>query len=158
MSASAPDIGAAMTALPAAGCFEFVAYPGQAVDAAVISAWPTNAGKALRDAAGQLTVLHFAPDRWLIPAPLPALLRQVVALEHAGCGMLIDVEGKWQELRIVAEIARPLLARSIDVEAVLADRDCAAIMLFDCPAILARSGDAFNLCVLLLVHGARSLE
>jgi len=40
-----------------------------------------------------------------------------------------------------------LLARSIDVAAVLTDRECAAVVLFDCPAILARRDDAFNLWI-----------
>jgi len=148
MSASAAGLrAAAMAALPAASCFEFGAYPGRAVDAPVFSAWPANAGEVLRDGPGRPTVLHFAPDRWLIPAPAPAVLQQVVALEHAGCGMLIDVEGKWHELRVAADDAQRLLARSIDVAAVLTDRECAAVVLFDCPAILARRDDAFNLWI-----------
>jgi sarcosine oxidase gamma subunit len=148
MSAAAVgDRGAAMTALPLASCFEFVAYPGRTVDTVRMSAWPAKAGAALRDAAGRPTVLHFAPDRWLVPAPAPPLLQQLQVLERAGCGTLIDVTGKWQELRIAPEDARALLARSIDFEAVLTDRECAAIMLFDCPALLARREDAFNLWI-----------
>jgi sarcosine oxidase gamma subunit len=148
MSAAAHRVGAvAMTAHPLASCFEFVAYPGRAVDATAGGAWPAKAGAALRDAAGRPTVLHFAPDRWMVPAPAAALLRQLLSVEHAGCGMLIDVEGKWQELLIDPQDAHAFLARSIDSEAVLTDRECAAVMLFDCPAILARREGAFNLWI-----------
>jgi heterotetrameric sarcosine oxidase gamma subunit len=134
-------------AVPLESCFEFVAYPGRAAAAAALSAWPARAGQALRDGAGQPTVLYFAPDRWFIPAPAPTLLSQLAALERADCGTLIDVDGKWQELRIAPEQAQRMLARSIDVATVLADRDCAAIRLFDCPAILARHEAAFKVWI-----------
>jgi sarcosine oxidase gamma subunit len=148
MSRAANGIMAkAMTVLPPAACFEFVAYPGRAVNAADFSAWPGKAGAALRDAVGRPAVLHFAPDRWLVPAPAPALLRQLLALERSGCGMLVEVEGKWQELWVAADTARALLARTIDFEAALTDRECAAVMLFDCPGILARSEDTFILWI-----------
>jgi sarcosine oxidase gamma subunit len=148
MSAAPDELrAAALTAAPPASCFEFAAYPGRAVDAAAVSAWPVKAGGVLRDAAGRATALHFAPGRWLLPAPAPALLQQLLSLERAGSGMLIDVDGKWQELRFASGDARAFLARSIDVEAVLTDRECAALMLFDCPVILARHKDAFNLWV-----------
>jgi sarcosine oxidase gamma subunit len=74
-------------------------------------------------------------------------LPQLTSLEREGLGMLIEVEGKWQEVRIAAEHARRILSRGIDVDAVLAGRDCAAIMLFDCPAILARHEETFNLWI-----------
>jgi uncharacterized membrane protein len=61
--------------------------------------------------------------------------------------VLIEVEGKWQEVRIAAAHARRILSASIDVETVLAGRECAAILLFDCPAILARHDGAFNLWI-----------
>ena len=61
--------------------------------------------------------------------------------------MLIEVEGKWQEVRIAAEHARRILSGSIGVEGILAGRECAAILLFDCPAILARHDGAFNVWI-----------
>jgi hypothetical protein len=148
MNAFATDTMAeAVSAQPLAACYEFVAYPGGEVDAAAISAWPARPGQALRDAAGLPLLLHIAPDRWLAPAPPPILLQELSSLERAGRGCLIDVEGKWQEVRIALGHAHRILSRSIDVETVLAARDCAAVMLFDCPAILARSDGTFNLWI-----------
>jgi len=147
---SAADTGSMatlITALPLAACFEFVAHSGTAVVADAISAWPANPGQALWDASGRPALLHFAPDRWLVPAPAPTLLRELTSLARGGCGVLIEVEGKWQEVRIAAEHARRVLSGSIDVEAVLARRECAAILLFDCPAILARHDGAFNVWI-----------
>ena len=135
----------AITALPLATCYEFVAYPGRNVEAAAILAWPAKPGQALRDSAGRPALLHFAPDRWLVPAPAPILLQELFSLERAGRGILIDVEGKWQEVRIAPERAHQILSRGIDVETVLAGRECAAVMLFDCPAVLARSDIMINL-------------
>lgn len=137
----------AVCAQPLAACYEFVAYPGREVDAAAISAWPARPGQALRDAAGRPLLLHFAPDRWLVPAPPPILLQELSALERAGRGCLIDVEAKWQEVRIASEHAHYILSSSIDVETVLAARQCAAVTLFDCPAILARSDSTFSIWI-----------
>jgi hypothetical protein len=147
---SAADTGSMatpITALPLAACFEFVAHPGTAVVADAISAWPANPGQVLWDASGRPALLHFAPHRWLAPAPAPALLRELTSLARGGCGVLIEVEGKWQEVRIAAEHARRILSGSIGVEGILAGRECAAILLFDCPAILARHGGAFNVWI-----------
>ena len=137
----------ALSAQPLAACYEFVGYPGRDVGAAAIGAWPAKPGQVLRDAAARPVLLHFAPDRWLVPAPATILLQELCSLERAGRGILIDVEGKWQEVRIAPERAHQILSRGIDVETVLAGRECAAVMLFDCPAILARSDTAINLWV-----------
>jgi sarcosine oxidase gamma subunit len=148
MSANDADIMArAITALPLTTCYEFVAYPGRKVEAAAISAWPARPGQALRDAAGRPALLHFAPDRWLVPAPAPILLQELSLLERAEGGILIDVEGKWQEVHIAPERAHHMLSRSIDIETVLAARECAAVVLFDCPAMLARSDTTINLWI-----------
>jgi sarcosine oxidase gamma subunit len=148
MSAADTDIMAGeATALPLAPCYEFVAYPGRNAAAAAISAWPARPGQALRDASGRPALLHFAPDRWLAPAPATNLLQELFSLERAGRGILIDVEGKWQEVRISPGPAHRILSASIDVETVLAARECAAVMLFDCPAILARSEATINVWI-----------
>jgi hypothetical protein len=39
------------------------------------------------------------------------------------------------------------LARTVALEAILAGRDCAALTLFDCPSIIARSAEAFDVWV-----------
>jgi sarcosine oxidase gamma subunit len=148
MSTTDTDIMAStITALPLTTCYEFVGFPGRKVETAAIDAWPTQPGEALRDTTGRPALLHFAPDRWLVPAPAPVLLHELSALERAGRGTLIDVAGKWQEVRIAPERARHLLSSGIDIETVLSARECAAVMLFDCPAILARGGTTFNLWI-----------
>jgi len=145
-TANAPNAGP-VTALPLAPCVEFVAYPRSAIAASAAREWPDMPGQTLRDAAGRPTVLHFAPNRWLVPTPLPSLLLQLTALERSACGMLLEVEGKWQEVRIQAAHTRRILASGIDVETILKSRDCAAVVLFDCPAILARHEETFHLWI-----------
>ena len=148
MSAADTATGAtSMSALPLTSCYEFVAYPDRLVEAGAIRGWPTRPGSVLRDEKGRPVLLHFAPERWLIPAPTLTLLQELTAPERRSWGALIDVEGKWQEVRIAADCAQRILARSIDVETVLAARECAAIMLFDCPAILARHDATINLWI-----------
>jgi sarcosine oxidase gamma subunit len=146
-AADTDTMAEALSAQPLAACYEFVGYPGRDVGAAAIGAWPAKPGQVLRDAAARPVLLHFAPDRWLVPAPPPILLQELSSLERAGRGCLIDIEGKWQEVRIASEHAHYILSRGIDVETVLAARECAAVMLFDCPAILARSDGALNLWI-----------
>jgi hypothetical protein len=41
--------------------------------------------------------------------------------------------------------AARVLSSAINLTRVLANRDCAALHLFDCPAVLARCADAFDL-------------
>jgi hypothetical protein len=66
-------------------------------------------------------------------------------LESHGHGALIDVDGKWELLRI-AEAAR-ILGSSINVEAALRHRQCAAATVFDCPAIIAGDDTSVDLWV-----------
>jgi sarcosine oxidase gamma subunit len=140
----APDRLTPVTALPLAACFEFVMYSGKPSEVATAGAWPAAPGQASQDAAGRLTMLHFAPDRWLVPAPAPELLQELASLERGGCGMLVEVEGKWQQVQLAAKHSRRILSSSIDVEVVLAGRQCAAVMLFDSPGIVARNGESFD--------------
>ena len=60
---------------------------------------------------------------------------------------MIDVSGKWEALSIAGPGATRLLACALDIEAVLQGRDCAAVTLFDCPAIVARAADGFAVWV-----------
>ena len=148
MSAAQPDtLAAPVTPLPPTACYEFVAYPLECPAIGSRYAWPTQAGAALRDAAGRPRLLHFAPQRWLAPEPDAALLEELRRLEREACGALVDVEGKWREVRLPQAHACRILSCSIDVAAVLADRDCAAVVLFDCPAILARQGGNYLLWI-----------
>ena len=92
---------------------------------------------ALRPATelpGDIPGLQIAADRWLIRDRLPALPAGFASTE---------VTGKWREIRLTNPSATRLLANTVDVEALLAGRDCARTALFDCPAILARVGTGY---------------
>jgi len=124
--------------------FKSFAYPlvgGPGVDLAV------SPGAVRRDSAGRATLLHFAPGRFLLPEPTPDLARQIDSLARAGVGVAFDVDGKWRELTITGAGADRLLSSGADVAAMLAHRDCAALHLFDCPVVLARRTDGFDLWV-----------
>jgi sarcosine oxidase gamma subunit len=125
---------------------EFAAYhwPATGCDAA---AWPTAAGGIVRDATGRTGVLHFAPGRWLLPNPSYETEHWVDSAARAGLGMKSDVTGKWARFSITGPGAARLLASAIGLAAILDGRDCAAVTLFDCPAVIARSGSSFELWV-----------
>ena len=125
-------------------CFEYVTH---APTDAIVDALPAHPGQVLRDGGRRPMLLHFAPRRWLAPAPDTALMARLNALAARGQGALVDVEGKWRRVLVEGPGAAQALASTISVEAVLRDRECAAVSLFDCPAILARQGGAFDLWV-----------
>jgi len=108
---------------------------------------PAPPGAVQRDASGRPTLLHFAPGRFLAPAPPPDIARHLDALAGTGVGAVFDVEGKWRALAVLGAGAQRLLAESIDVAAVLAHRECAAVRLFDCPVVLAREPEGFSVWV-----------
>jgi hypothetical protein len=94
-------------------------------------------------------MLHFAPGRWLVPEPTEALLESLRSADS----LLFEVSGKW---RFVSFADATALRSAVDVDAVLAERECAALTLFDCPLILTRAnevwvqssyGDAFSRAV-----------
>jgi sarcosine oxidase gamma subunit len=96
---------------------------------------------ALRPATqlpGDIPALQIAADRWLILDRQPSLPTGFA---------VTDVTGKWREIRLTSPSAARLLANSVDVEALLAGRDCARTALFDCPAILARLGPGYTVWV-----------
>jgi hypothetical protein len=123
-------------------CFEFVSHGAPDGEAL-----PVNPGQVLRDDTGRPLLLHFAPRRWLVPAPDAALVARLSGLAAQGRGTLVDVEGKWRRLRPAGAGAVPAIASTISVESVLRDRECAAVSLFDSPVILARKDGAFDLWV-----------
>lgn len=132
--------------LPAEEALEFVAYAWPA-HGRLSPEWPLDPGAVRRDAQQQPALLHFAPARWLAPAPDPALRRLLEGAASAGAGSLIDASGKWVPVDIEGPGAARLLASTLDVGAVLGSRDCAAVTLFDCPAIVARVPRGFRLWV-----------
>ena len=66
----------------------------------------------------------------------------------APLGAAVEVTGKWSGWLLCGPRAARLLASTLAVEGVLAQRDCAAVHLFDCPAILARHGGSPDTFVL----------
>ena len=130
--------------LPVEEVLEFVAYASPAQHC-VSPDWPLEPGAVRRDAQQQPALLHFAPARWLAPAPAPELRRLLG--NAAAAGSLIDARGKWVTVDITGAGAARLLACTLDIEAVLSSRDCAAVTLFDCPAIVARIPQGFRLWV-----------
>jgi sarcosine oxidase gamma subunit len=96
---------------------------------------------------GRAALLHFAPGRFLAPAPTPDTERRLLALQAAGAGALFDVEGKWRAFALTAPGAERALSSTIDLAQALGGRDCAALHLFDCPAILSRRGGGFELWI-----------
>jgi sarcosine oxidase gamma subunit len=109
--------------------------------------WPAAAGATRVDAGGRAELLHFAPGRWLAPEPAPAVLALLEAAERAGAGTRVDVTGKWDRIDVAGSAASRLLATTIEIGSVLAGRGCAAVTLFDCPAIIAGRGTQFVLWV-----------
>ena len=97
--------------------------------------------------AGRAVLLHFAPGRFLAPAPTPDTERRLLALQGAGIGAVFDVEGKWQAFALTAPGAERALSSTVDLAQALGGRDCAALHLFDCPAVLSRRGAGFEVWV-----------
>lgn len=118
-----------------AACHELVALDGPCA---------AHCGAAVRAAGGR--GLHFAPGRWLLVGWDAG---QLEALGHQsrGKGEVFDVTGKYRLLKLGGPAAARRLQRAVDASVVLAGRPCAAVTLFDCPAILARAADGFEVWV-----------
>jgi sarcosine oxidase gamma subunit len=127
-------------------CFEFV-VPCAPL-ASLHATLPIEPGAVLRDGAGRAQALHFAPRRWLLPAPADSLYQDLATRDAAGDGALVDVEGKWQWFRLQGPQATRILESSVNVHGLLFKRSCAAGVLFDCPAIVANDGVNFDCWVL----------
>jgi sarcosine oxidase gamma subunit len=130
--------------LTRAAAAELPASPG-----AVQRGTDVGAGPGIDDGSstGRAVLLHFAPGRFLAPAPTPETERRLLALQAAGVGALFDVEGKWQAFALTAPGAERALSSTIDLAQALGGRDCAALHLFDCPAVLSRRGGGFEVWV-----------
>jgi sarcosine oxidase gamma subunit len=121
-------------------CFEMVELAG-----GVIQSLQRKSPGTVRVAAdGRLEALHFSPGRWLLPDPSADLL---AAIGEQSAVTLVDVEGKWQRRSLRGSGALRLLAAAADVEAMLTERHCAALSLFDCPCIVARGSGTIELWV-----------
>ena len=61
--------------------------------------------------------------------------------------MSIDATGKWREFHLSGPDAGRALGLSIDSESVLDGRECASVVLFDCPCVLARVSSGYAIWV-----------
>lgn len=125
---------------------EFVSFSSPPLDDAR-TAWPIAPGAVTRDGDEGACLLQFAPGRMLAPDPSAATEALLDAAASTGAGTRIDVTGKWERYIIRGPGAARLLACTVELNAVLDKRDCAAVTLFDCPAIVAKCGDGFDLWV-----------
>jgi len=88
--------------------------------------------------------LPIAPRRWLW---LNADASAAEAMTASGA-VVVDVDGKWTAFTCSAANARRAFAAAIDVDTVLGPRGGASVVIFDCPAVLARKGEeGFVVCV-----------
>lgn len=108
---------------------------------------PAQPGAVQRDGAARAALLHFAPGRFLVPTPSVDMIRHLDALASAQVGAVFNVAGKWRAIRVTGSGAERLLAAGVDVAAVLSHRECAAVLLLDCPVVLTRVADGFELFV-----------
>jgi heterotetrameric sarcosine oxidase gamma subunit len=115
---------------------------------ALADALPTRPGQATRENGGELRAIHVAPGRWLVPDPEPGLLALLESAVAEDSGMLTDISGKWRRLDVTGRDATRVLRAAVAVESVLANRDCGALLLFDCPAVLIRQDRGFSVWVI----------
>ena len=124
--------------------YEFAYYDGSALQQGAL--WPGSPG-TVRTVGAAPVLMHYAPGRWLAPTPDAGTLSLLAEAQQAGTGIMVEVTGKWDTLRILGPGAARLLACTINWHMVLEERDCAAVTLFDCPAILMRAADGFAIWV-----------
>lgn len=139
---------------------ELVAFPG-----CTVAGLSTTPGMAIHDEFSSACWLHHAPGRWLLwekecdlagdTLPLPgqaaagaadrgSVLAAAEAAVAAGTAALFDVDGKYQGFAFEGAGGRTVLASTVNLEVVVpAGRDCAAVALFDCPAVLARTPSGY---------------
>ena len=131
---------------PGARACEYVSYAWPPAGA-VPSEWPLAPGAIRLGADGRPELLHFAPGRWLAPGAAPDSFHGSYEGATPPAGTLVDVSGKWDGVQLRGGGAARLLATTIDLERVLEQRDCAAVTLFDSPAIIVRVPDGYLLWV-----------
>jgi sarcosine oxidase gamma subunit len=136
------DVGdhAPFAPLPAR-CVELVFAPAHGAPGP--APWQAAPGTVLHLAAGGLA-LHLAPARWLL---IDAIEPSLQAAADAGA-LVFDVAGKWRLCRLSAALGTRVLSAALDLAGILAGRDCAAVTLFDVPAVIARlaAGQEYLVC------------
>jgi heterotetrameric sarcosine oxidase gamma subunit len=131
-----------LTAVPQDDCFELVALNGDALPA-VTQEWPSRPG-AVRRSSERAELLHFAPGRWLVPEPAASLREELARIEGAS---LVDVEGQWHRMVLRGKDASRVLRAGVPVESMLEGRECAAATLFDCPVVIGRLEQGYEIWV-----------
>ena len=93
-------------------------------------------------------LMGHAPGGWLVvlsEESSSAALASLGAWQAAGQGVVVEVSGKYQSLPFAGEAGRRVLASTVNLDTVLPpERDCAAVMLFDAPAVLARVSTGYE--------------
>ena len=121
-----------------ARCFELTAYRLQDVPD-MHRDLPTESGAIRRDDAGR-THLYFSPGRWLTVCSLAS----TVPFELPEKLAVVNVSGKWKLLRLSGADAEGVLRFQLPVHEIFTSRACVATMIFDCPALLTRDTDGFD--------------
>jgi heterotetrameric sarcosine oxidase gamma subunit len=92
-------------------------------------------------------LLHMGPGRWLLVGRALEWESATVTAAEACGGLLVDVSAKWRRLSVTGTRAELHLSRLLSVTQVLHERGCAPVAVLDCPAVLARCEDGFELWV-----------
>jgi hypothetical protein len=121
-----------MQALSTVMDLEFIGFQS------AVAGLPAAPGQVRYAPSGEPVLLHHAPGRWFAPAANEPLRLELEALVAAGAGALFDVTDKFRSWPLQGASGRRWVAQQCDIATVLAARDCAAMTLFDCPALLAR--------------------
>jgi sarcosine oxidase gamma subunit len=94
-------------------------------------------------------ILLIAPARWLLMGDALSSHASELALLRERGASLVDVSAKWCRFEFAAARAHECLSRVIDLAQVMGGgRDCAALTVLDCPAVLLRSGAGYELWVM----------
>lgn len=124
-------------------CLEF-AFSSPGVTAAGFD-WPTSPGSAIY--TGDCSILHVAPNRWVLMNPTPATITRLQSLADVVRGIIVDISGKWRVFDLPEADAARILCAAAPIDRILRGRDCASVVLFDCPALVARSGKSFHVWI-----------
>jgi heterotetrameric sarcosine oxidase gamma subunit len=131
-----------LTAEPQGDCFELVALNGDALPV-MTGDWPSRPG-SVRRSSERAELLHFAPGRWLVPEPAGSLREELARIEGAS---LVDVEGKWHRAVLRGTDASRVLRATVPVDSMLEERECASATAFDCPVVIGRLRDGYEIWV-----------
>lgn len=140
------EAGCHIERLPDSRTYEFKAYaPGLVKPPG--ARWQGAPGEVRYGADGLPRLLHFAPGRWLVPDPDPDTMALVHEAVDSGIGACMDVQGKWAAMILSGNGVARVLSSAADIAAILTGRGCAAVTLFDCPAVIVNTGAEYRVWV-----------